>query len=100
MDAKELRRFQALEDPATVYQGLTSHNAKNIRALSWTLDRDTAEWFAHRFKEDGTEYAAQIAKPRILALFLGWTKSEVVVDPQHLEQVMEGSGPQFGMHMV
>ena len=100
MDAEELRRFQALEDSVTVYRGVTSHNAKNIRALSWTLDRDTAEWFAHRFGEDGTVYEAQIAKAHIFALFLGRNESEVVVDPQHLEQVMEVSGPQFGMHMV
>ena len=100
MDAEELRRFQAPEDPVTVYRGITSYNAQNIRALSWTLDRDTAEWFAHRFGEDGTVYEAQIAKAHIFALFLGRNESEVVVDPQHLEQVMEVSGPQFGMHMV
>ena len=27
----------------TVYRGVTPYNAKNIRALSWTLDRETAE---------------------------------------------------------
>ena len=100
MDAEELRQFQMLEDPVTVYRGVTSHNAENIRALSWTLDRDTAEWFAHRFGEDGIVYEAQIAKAHISALFLGRNESEVVVDPQHLERVMEVSGPRFGMHMV
>ena len=64
------------------------------------LDRDTAEWFAHRFGEDGTVYEAQIAKAHIFALFLGRNESETVVDPQYLEQVMEVSGPQFGIHMV
>ena len=100
MDAKELRRFQALEDPATVYQGLTSHNAKNIRALSWTLDRDTAEWFAHRFGEEGTVYEAQIPKKYILAFFNGRNESEVVVDPKHLEQIMESPEPEMGMRMT
>lgn len=100
MDAEELQQFQMLEDPVTVYRGVTSYNAQNIRALSWTLDRNTAEWFAHRFGEDGTVYEAQIAKAHIFALFLGRNESEVVVDPQYLEQVMEVSGPQFGIHML
>lgn len=49
MDEGELRQYQELEDTVTVYRGVTSYNAKNIKALSWTLDRETAEWFAHRF---------------------------------------------------
>ena len=36
MDEEELRRYQELDDPVTVYRGVTSYNAKNIRALSWT----------------------------------------------------------------
>ena len=97
MDAEELRQFQTLEDPVTVYRGVTSHNAQNIRALSWTLDRDTAEWFAHRFGEDGTVYEAQIAKAHILAVFLGRNEWEVVVDPKYLEQVQESPVQDMGM---
>ena len=97
MDAEELRQLQALEDPVTVYRGVTPHNARNIRALSWTLDRDTAEWFAHRFGEDGTVYEAQIAKAHILAVFLGRNEWEVVVDPKYLEQVQESPVQDMGM---
>ena len=61
------------------------------------LDRDTAEWFAHRFGEDGTVYEAQIAKAHILAVFLGRTEWEVVVDPKYLEQVQESSAQDMGM---
>lgn len=43
MDEEEYAVYQSLEDPVTVYRGVTSYNAKNIKALSWTLDRDTAE---------------------------------------------------------
>ena len=35
-------------------------NAKNVKALSWTLDRDTAEWFAYRCGESGTVDEAQM----------------------------------------
>ena len=100
MDEEERAAHQALEDTVTVYRGVTPYNAKNIRALSWTLDRKTADRFAHRFGEDGTVYEAQIRKEHILALFTGRNESEAIVDPRHLEQIMESPEPQFDMQMT
>ena len=100
MDEEEYAVYQSLEDPVTVYRGVTSYNAKNIKALSWTLDRDTAEWFAYRFGEEGTVYEAQIQKEHILAFFNGRNESEVVVDPKYLEQIMESPEPEIGMRMT
>ena len=100
MDTEERAAHQALEDMVTVYRGVTPYNAKNIRALSWTLDRKTADWLAHRFGEEGTVYEAQIPKEHILALFTGRNESEVIVDPQHLEQVMESPELGFDMQMT
>lgn len=87
MDEEELREFSELDDTVTVYRGVTSHNAKNTKALSWTLDRKTAEWFAHRFGEEGTVYEAQIDKEHICALFTGRNESEVIVDPRYLREI-------------
>ena len=84
MDEDDYQRFMDLDDVVTVYRGVTSMNAKNIKALSWTLDRDTAEWFAHRFGENGTVYEAQIQKKYIYAFFNSRNESEVIVDPKHL----------------
>lgn len=84
MDEEEFERFQNLDSVVTVYRGVTSYNAKNVKALSWTLDRSTAEWFAHRYGEQGTVYEAQIQKEHIHALFLGRNEFEVIVDPKHL----------------
>ncbi len=89
MDEEEYAQFQELEDTVTVYRGVTTHNAKNVKALSWTLNRETAEWFAHRFDEDGTVYEAQIDKQHILALFNGRNESEVIVDPKYLTDITE-----------
>lgn len=58
MEQDEYVQFRMLDDPVTVYRGVTEHNAKNVKALSWTLNRETAEWFAHRFGENGTVYEA------------------------------------------
>ena len=100
MDEEEFQQYQELEDPVAIYRGMTSYNAKNIRALSWTLDRGTAEWFANRFGEEGTIYESQIQKSHILAFFGGRNESEVIVDPKHLEQIMEAPEPEMGMKMI
>lgn len=89
MDGEEKEQFDSFEDTVTIYRGVTSYNAKNIKALSWTTDYQTAEWFAHRFGEDGTVYQAQIGKEHILAFFNGRNESEVIVDPKHLTNITE-----------
>lgn len=89
MEKGELEELKALDDIVTVYRGVTSYNANNIKALSWTLSYDTAEWFAHRYDEDGKIYQAQIDKSHIYALFNGRNESEVIVDPQFLTDIEE-----------
>ena len=89
MTEEDYKRWQGLDETLTVYRGVTSHNAKNIKALSWTLDEKTAEWFAHRFDEDGTVYEAQINKKDIYAYFGERCESEVIVDPKGLMDIME-----------
>ena len=84
MDQEEYTQFQNLDDVVTVYRGVTSYNANNIKALSWTLNREVAEWFVHRYGEDGIVYEAQINKEHTYALFLGRNEEEVIVDPKRL----------------
>ena len=96
---EEREQLEELDDTVTVYRGVTSYNADNIKALSWTLDYKTAEWFAHRFDEDGTVYEAQIPKQHIYALFNGRGESEVIVDPKHLTDITESQGMDTGMNL-
>ena len=101
MNEMERTRLDALENPVTVYRGVTSYNAKNVRALSWTLDYDTAVWFAHRFGEDGMVYQAKIKKEHFFALLTGRNESEVVLDPKYLEGIAQdlelGQEPELTM---
>ena len=83
MEQDEYIQFKTLDDTVTVYRGVTSHNAKSVKALSWSLNQETAEWFAHRFGENGTVYEAQIDKKHIYAYFSGRNESEVIVDPSY-----------------
>ncbi len=79
--------FLSPDEVVTVYRWATSYHAKNVNSLSWTLNRDTAEWFAHRFDEHGTVCGAQIPKEHIYAVFLGRNAAEVIVDPKRLQDI-------------
>ena len=100
MDEDERKELNALDDPVSMYRGVTSYNANHIRAMSWTLNYDVAKWFAHRFGEDGTVYQAKINKGYILALFNGRNESEIVVDPQHLIGIEPAVSPGVGLTMT
>lgn len=91
--------FCELDEVVTVYRGVTSYNEENIRALSWTLDRKTAEWFAGRFGESGTVYEAQISKAHIHAVFLSRGESEVIVEPKHLIDLAPVPEQEQGLEM-
>ena len=89
MTAEERKRLDELDDPVTVYRGVTPYNAKSVKAMSWTLDYEKALWFAKRFDSDGTVYTAEIEKSHILALFDGRDESEIVVEPSYLLNIEE-----------
>lgn len=99
MDEDERQTLAGLDETVTVYRGVTRHNANNVRALSWTLDYDTAKWFASRFGESGTIYEARINKERILALFKGRNEAEVIIDPKDLRNIRQRETLEFGMNM-
>ena len=96
MTAEEYKKYFLLPETLTVYRGVTSYNARNIIALSWTLDRDKAEWFAHRFGENGTIYEAEIDKKYVLAFFISRNESEVVVNPAHLQNITQAENMENG----
>ena len=87
MTAEEKQIFDELPTVVTVYRGVTSYNAENIKALSWTLDKEVADWFSKRFDEAGIVYQANIHKNHILAYFEGRNEAEIIVDPRFLFEI-------------
>ena len=97
MDAEEQEKLEALGDTVTVYRGVHSAKSKGVNAMSWTLDQETAAWFAGRYGRQGCVYEAKIEKTHICALFHGRNESEVILNPKYLTditqvQTMEQSG--------
>lgn len=90
MDEKETEVFEQLDDVVTIYRGVTDYNKDNIKALSWTLDKTKAEWFATRFNregQDGLVYEAKIKKNDIFAYTNKRNEKEVLVNYRKLYDI-------------
>lgn len=86
MDEDELSVFQQLPENVTVYRGVTSVNAKDLKVFSWTLSLERARWFAARF-DDSVQKVFQATLPRdgVLAYFSD--EEEIIANPFMLENI-------------
>ena len=84
MDEEERKALAALPDRLTIYRGV--HIKKGtLRGLSWTLDRERAEWFANRWaKRRPYVVEAEVLKSDVRAHFLARGEAEIVVLPNRL----------------
>lgn len=79
MDATERQALKALPDEVTVYRG--AGEGRNVRGMSWTLDRKKAIWFATvRNDSPHVLLTARARKSHAHALLLGRKESEIVLD--------------------
>ena len=81
MNEEEYKYYDALPEKLTVWRGVSP--GRERLGLSWTDDRETAEWFRKRFERDGKKgylLEAEIGKAEVLAYFNGRNENEIVVD--------------------
>lgn len=72
----------SLPETIMVYRGIQKDATTN--ALSWTLDKNVAEWFANRFNNNGTVVEVTINKKYVFAYINGRNEKEVVVNYKKL----------------
>jgi hypothetical protein len=77
MTDEDKQAFNALPEVVTVYRGC--QKGLNENGLSWTTDKDKAEFFAHRFRKQGIILKRQVRKSEIVAMLTGRGESEVIV---------------------
>ena len=82
MEEGDYKRYLSLPDELTVYRGVKPKG--EVLALSWTLSKKKAEWFANRFQSDGTVYRAKIPREHVLAYFNCRSEQEVVLNYRKL----------------
>ena len=75
------------DDMVTIYRGV---RVNNYKGLSWTIDKQRAEWFAKRFGingEKGYVFAGLIKKKDIIAFFDSRNEEEVVCDYRKIKDI-------------
>lgn len=87
MNKDEYEILKKLPETFEIYRGVTNFKGSDIKVLSWTLDKDVAEWFALRYDESGKVYKAVINKKHVYAYFSRRDESEIIVDPDYLEDI-------------
>lgn len=83
MSPEEAKALAALPERIEVFRGAVE--GVNEEGLSWTLDRERAEWFARRFATEGDVslvLVGEVARADVAALLTGRGEDEIVVrDP-------------------
>ncbi len=88
MDESERTELDSLPMNIEIWRGSMP---KFKRGLSWTLDKDKAQWFAQRFqtmgKRRGRLYSAKVAKSQVLALLNGRGEREILLSPSARKRI-------------
>ena len=87
MEPEDLEHYNNLPETLTIYRGVKPKN--KIKAMSWTDDLTTAQWFADRFEKNGKVYQAQINKADILCYTNQRNEHECIIDFTKLENLRE-----------
>lgn len=77
MTEDELNTMESLDDTVTIFRGCVKN--LNEDGLSWTLDKERAEWFANRFDQEGIVIEKAIGKEKIVAYFSGREEEEIII---------------------
>ena len=88
MDDEEILSLESFDDELTVYRG---YNGKGTRyGLSWTIDKNIAEFFAKRFvnSESNAKIAVgKVKKADVIAYLTGRNESEILVNPDKVTEI-------------
>lgn len=87
MKKDELKKYKSFSYELTVYRGVKPKGSVN--ALSWSIKKNVAQWFADRFEKNGKVYQAKIKKENVLAYFNSRNEYEVIVDYKKLYDIKE-----------
>lgn len=91
MEEEEREAFKLLPEELEVWRGYSRPERKS--GMSWTLNRPQAEWFArrlHRPEDPPPKVArATVKKEHVIAYFTCRQESEIVVLPEHQNDIEE-----------
>jgi hypothetical protein len=71
--------WEALPETMTVYRGGPEGG------ISWTLDRERAQWFADRFGVGHPLWTTAVTKAQVFGFLTGRGEQEIILDPDEVE---------------
>lgn len=86
MDKEEMKIFNSLNDELTIYRGCKTK--QGVKACSWSLSKEKAELFAHRFGK-GFVFEAKIKKKDVIAYKNDRSEKEIIADYTKLYDIRE-----------
>jgi len=91
MSPEDYAAYNKLPKQLTIYRGLQFDGAK-VESMSWTLNKDIAKWFAHRWLKSGEKgrvFSTNVPLSAVLMYNNEREEEEVVIDPSFLEDIKE-----------
>lgn len=95
MTEEDKQLWDTLPETIMIFRGVNKHNESSVgTALSWTLNPETAKWFANRFddKHEGKVYCQTVNKSDVLAFFNTRNEMEVIIRPTGKELLYREPG--------
>ncbi|MDV3428804.1 MAG: hypothetical protein LIR50_17575 [Bacillota bacterium] len=77
------------ENVITIYRGEGDKSTSYTEACSWTINKEIADFFAHRFDSDGIIYKAKVRQQDILDYINDRNEQEILVFPENVYDVEE-----------
>jgi len=87
MTDDEKQELEKMNDMIVVYRGLQD-NAQE-KAMSWTIDKKIAIWFATRFDKKGRVIKAKIQKKHVFAFKDERAEGEIILNPNYLRNAKD-----------
>lgn len=84
MDDDELEVYNNLPDEFTIYRGMGKKSKR--KGISWTRNKEIAEWFMNRWKDEGGYMlTATVKKENCLAYINARDEEEIIVDTRYIK---------------
>lgn len=84
MNNEELEVYNSLPDEFTIYRGVGRKSKRN--GISWTRNKEIAEWFMSRWEDEGGYMLmAIVKKENCLAYINARNEEEIIVDTRYIK---------------
>ena len=89
MSRQDRKAFEEMPEALTVYRGYQVGRYRHKSGFSWSLSKETAEWFAYRWPENGKAAVAvgTCLRSNVIAYLNGRQEQTIIIDPQSITGV-------------